>query len=536
MGDLNNLLQKYSERDFLTVFSDWSKANLINDLEVDKHYGYLHPLRKNSQISATQVYEELPAVLDLNLSKLSASLIEFPLTEQLDLNLVNGGSSFSIDGLISYPSGGSNFLPGLIGNTIHLDGKDYPHGKIKILLRNEELNDTEEDISSNVGILATGKKSDTLLEYKYDDGTSDQFFQNASYFLLSGYNQKFAVAFGAVNPLWLKGVSIKAIFLSELQGSPFPGLEKRDISVQVMKFDNGAPSQSITEPIKITFNRDFGNLRFEDFSLDEHYNNLSAIADSFCLVFSNDDDDSNFVAIGMDNSQESSSFLFSDKIDGLSYKWAPFDSVQIEGVNLKGWNGMVRANVVTGQKRLAAQNLNYSFSYDYNNVHLNISAPFVVDSIKSRCAVKTPQNSYKMATSDETGALVSYSTALEIGDSPYQFYVNLQEENGLLNIDTVLTWEPPFPSTFNVFNNYPNPFNIETTIPFSMLSDGVVSYEVYNILGQKVSSINRGFFPRGKHSFNINFTNNATGVYFIIIKMKDNTRQYQRTQKVVLLK
>jgi hypothetical protein len=44
--------------------------------------------------------------------------------------------------------------------------------------------------------------------------------------------------------------------------------------------------------------------------------------------------------------------------------------------------------------------------------------------------------------------------------------------------------EPP--SVFTVSQNYPNPFNPETSIDIILPEDGLVNFEVFNTLGQKV--------------------------------------------------
>ncbi|GAB1350501.1 hypothetical protein MASR1M107_27160 [Ignavibacteriales bacterium] len=44
---------------------------------------------------------------------------------------------------------------------------------------------------------------------------------------------------------------------------------------------------------------------------------------------------------------------------------------------------------------------------------------------------------------------------------------------------------------YNLYNNYPNPFNPETVIKFSLKEKSGVMLTVYNITGQKVVPMNR---------------------------------------------
>jgi len=56
------------------------------------------------------------------------------------------------------------------------------------------------------------------------------------------------------------------------------------------------------------------------------------------------------------------------------------------------------------------------------------------------------------------------------------------------------------PKTFSVSQNFPNPFNPETRIPFSLPQESSVDFEIYNILGESVYLESR-VFPAGYHTF-----------------------------------
>jgi hypothetical protein len=53
------------------------------------------------------------------------------------------------------------------------------------------------------------------------------------------------------------------------------------------------------------------------------------------------------------------------------------------------------------------------------------------------------------------------------------------------------------PSAFEVFPNYPNPFNAGTTIKFALPEDMRITVRVFNILGQQVRSLEDGVMPEG---------------------------------------
>ena len=68
-------------------------------------------------------------------------------------------------------------------------------------------------------------------------------------------------------------------------------------------------------------------------------------------------------------------------------------------------------------------------------------------------------------------------------------------------------------------HNYPNPFNPETTIRFSVPTSGNVKIDIYNIRGQRVTTLLNETLNYGHHSAVWNGTDSngrsvGSGVYF----------------------
>ncbi|MFO8029072.1 MAG: T9SS type A sorting domain-containing protein [Cyclonatronaceae bacterium] len=85
---------------------------------------------------------------------------------------------------------------------------------------------------------------------------------------------------------------------------------------------------------------------------------------------------------------------------------------------------------------------------------------------------------------------------------------------------------------FQLHQNYPNPFNPGTTIEFSMPQPGMVTLTVYNILGQRVTTLASGRLDAGTHSRYWDATGLASGVYLYRL----SAPEYTRTRAMVLVK
>jgi hypothetical protein len=93
------------------------------------------------------------------------------------------------------------------------------------------------------------------------------------------------------------------------------------------------------------------------------------------------------------------------------------------------------------------------------------------------------------------------------------------------------------PVAATLVGNYPNPFNPETTIFFSLQQPQNVEIEIFNTQGKKVKTLANSNFAAGDHQIMWNGSNQngkdvASGVYFY--KMKAG--KYTSTKKMILMK
>lgn len=85
----------------------------------------------------------------------------------------------------------------------------------------------------------------------------------------------------------------------------------------------------------------------------------------------------------------------------------------------------------------------------------------------------------------------------------------------------------------NSFVVYPNPANQNTTISFNIIENNTVTINVYDVLGNLVSSLNQGNeFEKGNHTVALNTSNLSSGIYTISLEVNGA----KETKKLVINK
>ena len=98
--------------------------------------------------------------------------------------------------------------------------------------------------------------------------------------------------------------------------------------------------------------------------------------------------------------------------------------------------------------------------------------------------------------------------------------------------------EDMIPESALLYSNFPNPFNPETTISFSLPETSDVELSIYNIKGQKVRTLLAEEREMGKHSVVWSGDDDtgkkvSSGVYFYQIAVND---EIEKMNKCLLLK
>ncbi len=95
----------------------------------------------------------------------------------------------------------------------------------------------------------------------------------------------------------------------------------------------------------------------------------------------------------------------------------------------------------------------------------------------------------------------------------------------------------PYPDSYALHQNHPNPFNLSTEISFCLAEPGQVNIDIYNLLGRKIVTLADGVFEVGEHNIlwdgrDIDGLEAASGIYFYRIK----AGEYSETRKMMMLK
>lgn len=114
----------------------------------------------------------------------------------------------------------------------------------------------------------------------------------------------------------------------------------------------------------------------------------------------------------------------------------------------------------------------------------------------------------------------------------YNLYAQKLSNDVVANIDDTT----PI-ANLSLEQNFPNPFNPETDIRFSLKQNSDVELNIYNLKGQKVKTLHKGMLDKGKHQLKWKGTDDndkpvTSGVYLYRLSSGSS----QQTRKMVLLK
>jgi len=97
---------------------------------------------------------------------------------------------------------------------------------------------------------------------------------------------------------------------------------------------------------------------------------------------------------------------------------------------------------------------------------------------------------------------------------------------------TSVVGEVLMPNEFLLYQNFPNPFNPNTTIRFQIPHYSLVELKIFDLLGREISTLINEEKPAGIYDISFNGSNLSSGIYIYRLKTDDKII----TNKMILLK
>ncbi|MBK7868104.1 MAG: T9SS type A sorting domain-containing protein [Ignavibacteriales bacterium] len=125
-------------------------------------------------------------------------------------------------------------------------------------------------------------------------------------------------------------------------------------------------------------------------------------------------------------------------------------------------------------------------------------------------------------------------TRIRLNENAEQF--DVAESN--INILTGIKGEGSIPKEYELSQNYPNPFNPETRITFGIPEASIVTLEIFNSLGEKMTTLFSEERSAGYYNVNWNGMTFPTGIYIVRMTATstESRKSFSQIKKMVLIK
>ncbi len=169
------------------------------------------------------------------------------------------------------------------------------------------------------------------------------------------------------------------------------------------------------------------------------------------------------------------------------------------------------------------------FAYDEKEYLVSYSyvseTATVIDVIDGVADALFAGSTYKLGMNQNVGA-VGDVEVLDNGDGTFNIFV-LGNQNGLASFTfdaasaMVAVDDVSQAVDFRLGNNYPNPFNPITTIPYDLARDTYIEIKVHDIHGRLVSTLYDGYQFAGSHEVRFDAGNLSSGMYVCTLQAGD---------------
>jgi hypothetical protein len=133
-------------------------------------------------------------------------------------------------------------------------------------------------------------------------------------------------------------------------------------------------------------------------------------------------------------------------------------------------------------------------------------------------------------TTTETRSYSYFDSKLKAGI--YTYRLKQMDFNGTFEYSKEVSVEVTKPLEYVLEQNYPNPFNPNTLIKYSVPQDGLVTLEVFNLLGEKVATLVNETQVAGKYEIDFDASDLSSGIYVYNLK----SGNFNSIKKMLLMK
>jgi subtilisin family serine protease len=185
----------------------------------------------------------------------------------------------------------------------------------------------------------------------------------------------------------------------------------------------------------------------------------------------------------------------------------------------------------------------------------SFSASVIGSSVKLNWRTETEQNNYGFEVERKVGSPQStvgnyekigfvegygnsnspksYSfTDNSIGSGKISYRLKQIDNDGSFSYSKIIDVDLGAPKKFELTQNFPNPFNPNTAIRFSLPETGNVKLTVFNLLGQEVAVLVNGLTEAGTHIINFDAAGLNSGIYIYRIE----SGSFNEVRKMTLIK
>ena len=137
--------------------------------------------------------------------------------------------------------------------------------------------------------------------------------------------------------------------------------------------------------------------------------------------------------------------------------------------------------------------------------------------------------------SPDIGALQTPCLNIIMSKSRGMTLDRILNSDSILQDSTELHGNPE--SEFQLYPNYPNPFNPSTIISYTLPNESHIEIFIYNLLGELVEKLFEGFKEKGTYNINWKSGKLANGVYILVFRAfpNDGSQNFKATRKMMIL-